>query len=198
MSEERVVRALTALLAEANGEKIDAKARKDADWYLTQVCIDRLEQSTQAMTKARYCQLAGIHPQTLTNHVARLQLPVDRTVNLGAILHRHHEIHSRGGQGRAVTEESPQAIKQGLEIEALRKKNELMDLQLRAQKGDYIERAQLKLKLEWLVGRLRAIGATLGKRFGADAQKLLNHGLENIEEDLVANDVDRSRPEPTE
>lgn len=188
MADSREVRALAALLAEAQGQELDSDQKADCQWYLRKVCKERLFETVSELSKADYCRMAGLHANTLVHQMARLNLPMGAKVDLPAVLRRHHEIHTESGiakTGRAGEDPEKQ-----LKIEQLQKKNELLDIELRKKKGDFIDRVELALKLERLIGRLAAIGATLGKRFGADAQKLLNQGLESIEADFDDQDAD--------
>lgn len=181
MAESREQRALEALSRELAGHELNDQERLDAVWYKRKVCRDNLRETLSDLSKTEYCKLTGLHAATLTQQIGRLRLPIGSRVNLYEVLKRHHEIHqesgidARGGGKKGVDEEKQ------LKIEQMQKKNELLDLELRQKKGDFIDRAELALKMERLVGRIVAIGAALGKKFGPDSQKLLNDGLQNIE-----------------
>lgn len=183
----RDVLALEALLKQAQGKgQPSAAEQKAIEAYTLQVIESQLP--SVKITRKLYCKLAGTSLDTVAKHAEKNNLPFGKPVHLRAMITALHK--TVGGR------ESPRQLeldlageRKQLELDQARKKNMLLEIELREKQGEFLERSSLRSKLETLAGRLRAIGARLGKKFGPEAQNLLNQSLEDIEESFADDDT---------
>jgi hypothetical protein len=71
------------------------------------------------------------------------------------------------------------------EIELLERRSKSIELDIKNKQDEFIDRNTLRVRMEWLANKLRTVSERLGKRFGSEAQVLLNHALSQIEEELA-------------
>lgn len=183
------VAALTAKLKQAKGGDLTKSELALVKKYDEIVAESNREDALLNLPKGIYCKLAGRQQKVIDEQAVRYSIAIDGSkIDLYQVLKRFHDILAEWGptinelQG---AEGSLRTEKLRKEIELLERRSKSIELDIKNKQDEFIDRNTLRVRMEWLANKLRTVSERLGKRFGADAQVLLNHALLQIEEELA-------------
>jgi hypothetical protein len=182
------VAALEAKLRQAKGFVLTKSEESLVKRYDEQIAIAVREDVLLNLPKGIYCKLSGRHQRVVDDQAGRYGLPIDGSkIDLHQAIRRFHDLIAEWGP----TMRELQGEEGSLRIEKLRREVELLEnrsksivLDIKNKQDEFIDRDTLRVRMEWLANKLRTVSERLGKRFGPDAQVLLNHSLSQIEEEL--------------
>lgn len=182
------VAALTAKLKQAKGGDLTKSEISLVKKYDEITAESNREDAFLNLPKGIYCKLSGRQQKVIDEQAVRYGLAIDGSkIDLYQVLKKFHDILAEWGptinelQG---AEGSLRTEKLRREIELLEKRSRLIEIDIKNKQDEFIDRNTLRVRMEWLANKLRTVSERLGKRFGADAQVLLNHALSQIEEEL--------------
>lgn len=180
--------ALEVKLKQAKGVELTKAEESIVKAYDEQVVLSVRDDLLLNLPKGVYCKLASRHQRVVDDQAVRYQLPIDSAkIDLYQAVRRFHDLLAewgpaikelQGAEGLLRTE------KLRKECELLDKKNKSMDLDNKRKEDEFISRDALRNRMDWLANKLRTVSERLGKRFGSEAQVLLNHSIKQIEDDL--------------
>lgn len=183
------VAALTAKLKQAKGGDLTKSEISLVKKYDEIVAESNREDALLNLPKGIYCKLSGRQQKVVDEQAVRYGLAIDGSkIDLYQVLKKFHDILAEWGptinelQG---AEGSLRTEKLRREIELLERRSKSIELDIKNKQDEFIDRNTLRIRMEWLANKLRTVSERLGKRFGADAQVLLNHALSQIEEELA-------------
>lgn len=182
------VAALEAKLKQAKGLILTTSEEALVRKYDIQVAEDVRDDLLLNLPKGVYCRLAGRHQRVIDDQAVRYDMPIDGPkIDLYQVLKKFHDILGEWGptirelQGE---EGSLRTEKLRKEIELLERRSKAIELEIKSKQNEFIDRATLRIRMEWLANKLRGFSERLGKRFGGDAQVLFNTLLTQIEQEL--------------
>lgn len=180
---DRIERALLAALADHRGETLSKKDRVDLDWYRKKLAAELVDTSLESIPKKLYLKLSGRATRVINDQATLYGLPMGGpTVDLFALIRGFHDLlakHSRTFVDSGDDDDLKRAKLKG-EIEVLERRAKILDGEINQQRSRYIDRGELRRRLEWLVGRIADLGERLGKMGGPDVQRALNEFLEEL------------------
>jgi hypothetical protein len=183
------VAALTAKLKQAKGGDLTKSEISLVKKYDEIVAESNREDALLNLPKGIYCKLSGRQQKVVDEQAVRYGLAIDGSkIDLYQVLKKFHDILAEWGptinelQG---AEGSLRTEKLRREIELLERRSKSIEIDIKNKQDEFIDRNTLRVRMEWLANKLRTVSERLGKRFGADAQVLLNHALSQIEEELA-------------
>lgn len=203
-ADSRTVKALRAKLALAEGKTLTQTQRRDLQWY-DKTEADRITQAWAAsVPKGIYCDFAGRQQRTIDEQADRYDLPIDGAViDLWAAIRAYHDLITANARYIRPADDA-QAIEDGevdladaqhndLQTEKLRQEviklkqsNERLGIQVTRDRGDSIDRRELRDMLTWLSTRLEGFGQQLRRcADGTEAQKTLNEFLEHLADEVT-------------
>jgi hypothetical protein len=182
------VAALEAKLKQAKGQVLTASETSLARRYDEAIAIEVRDDFLLNLPKGIYCKLAGRHQRVVDDQAVRYEMPIDGPkIDLFQVLKKFHDILGEWGptirelQGE---EGSLRTEKLRKEIELLERRSKSIELDIKNKQNEFIDRATLRIRMDWFSNKLRSFSEKLGRRFGGDAQVLFNTLLTQIEEDL--------------
>lgn len=149
-----------------------------------------------ACPKGLYGEISGRGAQVLQEQAERYDLPIGgRSVDLAAVVHRFHDLiaelaRNRKGRDRNGKEEADEALK--------RARARLVTRQADILDGDYFHRETVIRLFGAIADQLRVAGETLDRRFGGEAQRILNDAIEATFDEMKRTIIQgngRTRPE---
>lgn len=183
------VAALTAKLKQAKGGDLTKSEISLVKKYDEIVAESNREDALLNLPKGIYCKLSGRQQKVVDEQAVRYGIAIDGSkIDLYQVLKKFHDILAEWGptinelQG---AEGSLRTEKLRREIELLERRSKSIELDIKNKQDEFIDRNTLRVRMEWLANKLRTVSERLGKRFGAEAQVLLNHALSQIEEELA-------------
>lgn len=185
---EKAIRALEVKLALARGlEPPIANYKQLVAWYDQQSAIEMLN----AMPRSFYCKLSARNSQTITNHAESFDLPISpgSMINLPRVLQWFHGYLTEWGpkvRAKRLNQDRISElaeIKIEAEIQQINTKLVSLELDNEKKKGTAVPIAEVQHAFKWLSSEWRKFGERLGKKFGPDAQRILNEFLERLEID---------------
>lgn len=186
MSDQDTQRKIKALRAEINrlrGERILPSAQSDIDWYRRQIRNEVLVEAFVALNKQTYAQMAGRTRPAVETHGKKYGIPLDGTkVDLYRIIKAFHDFLDKN---KKILDDAEDvgilaAEKARMEIAQVRRKAELLDLEVLERKRKVVDRNEVISKLVWVSEKLRSLGERLGKIYGQEAQLAVNEYLEEM------------------
>ena len=206
--DERTRSALQAKIRELDGQRLTQQQSRDLIWYDKRTREEIAEHTIANLPKGVYCKLAGRQHSVIDKMARhyRLESLLGETIDLyDAILELHDLIADnsrmiqplrRGDPGEEDTanigdqEESEEIyilqIKKLKETVAkLEIANDRARIGLKKDKGDAIDRIEVRRMLELLSERLKGFGQRLRRsKGGPDAQKSLNEFLDTLADEI--------------
>lgn len=185
---EKAIQALEIKLALAKGEEPKEKQyKKLLAWYDQQAAIELLN----AMPRGFYCKLAARQNQVITNQSDTFGLPIslNSTVNVPRVLQWFHSYVSEWGpkiRSQKIAQDRVSELaekKLEADIAAVNTKLQSLQIDIEKKRGAAVPIVEVKSAFTWLAGEWRKFGERLGKKFGPDAQRLLNEFLEQLDDD---------------
>ena len=182
---------------QARGDKLSRDELRDAQWLQARNRETELRELLAAVPKGLYCQLAGRQQKVVDEQARRYQLPltgseVDLFSAIKAVhdfLARNAELLGSGGEEDLVTE------RMRGQVEHLRTKKKLLDLEIEQRQNTLVGRDELGEVLVWWEQQLRAFGELLGRKYGREAQQLTNDFLRRAADELTGPDrLEKPRP----
>ena len=180
---QRKIRALKAEIAALKGERLLPSQTDDITWYRKQIRDELLIEAYIAVTKQTYCQMAGRTKFVAEDHGKKHGIPLDGSkIDLFRVIKAFHDFIDRN---KKVLDDSKEignfaAEKAKMEIAQVRRKAELLDLEVLERKRKLVDRKEVVSKLVWVSEKLRSLGERLGKTYGQDAQLAVNEYLEEM------------------
>lgn len=182
------VAALEAKLKQAKGISLSKTEESLIRKYDEQIAIEIRDDVLLNLPKGIYCKLSGRQQKVVDEQAVRYDIAIDGAkIDLYSVLKRFHDILAEWGptiRELEGEEGSLRTEKLRKEIELLERKSKSLDLDIKNKQDEFIDRGTLRVRMEWLANKLRTVSERLGKRFGGDAQVLLNHALKQIEDEL--------------
>ena len=125
-----------------------------------------------------YCERVGRNARIVRNHCQDFSLPIGPTVALFPVLERFHEllIDHRGALLESVESASEETLDRERSARA-----DLLEIKRDAELQTLIHKDQARNYHTRLSAILRGAGERLGRRFGADAQEILDEALDDCE-----------------
>ncbi|TWU15972.1 hypothetical protein [Allorhodopirellula heiligendammensis] len=194
---DRTRRALTAALRLHDGEKLTQAEKRDLTAHQKQTRNEIAGELLAAIPKGIYCQMAGRQQRTIDEQADRYDLPIDGpTIDLFAAIKSYHDLITANarviraaddaeaitaGDVDEMTHAELQMLKMREEITKLQRGNESLAIKVTKERGDTIDRSELRHLLGWLSTRLEGFGQQLRRSDGGeDAQKCLNEFIEHL------------------
>ena len=182
------VAALKAKLKQAEGNVLTSSETSLVRRYDEAIAIEVRDDLLLNLPKGVYFKLAGRHQRVVDDQAVRYEFPVDGPkIDLFQVVKKFHDLLGEWGptirelQGE---EGSLRTEKLRKEIELLERRSKSIELDIKNKQNEFIDRATLRIRMEWFANKLRSFSEKLGRRFGGDAQILFNTLLTQIEEDL--------------
>lgn len=157
----RTVRALKALLAEAEGKPLKRAQKRDADWYRASAAEATIAAYVAAVPKGDYVRLSGRQHKLLADQARLYDLPVDGpTVDLAAALSAMHDLiaaNARLIRGNADPDERAtlEIAKLEEELDRLKIGNEKQRIELRKLMGELVVVKEIKPAMLQVMAGLR-------------------------------------------
>ncbi|MEM9367515.1 MAG: hypothetical protein AAGD07_16100 [Planctomycetota bacterium] len=194
---DRIGSALAAAVKQHAGDRLTQTESRDLKWYEKRQRTAWMEGSLRAVPKGQFCKMAGRQQKVIDEQAERLDLPIDgATVDLFEAIKAYHDLivaNSRrivaADDADAITEGSVsqmdysqlQLIKLREEVTKLQRSNESLGLRVTKERGDTIDRQELRGLMDWLSTRLQAFGQQLRRTEGGEeAQRTLNEFLQHL------------------
>lgn len=194
---DRTRRALTAAVRHHDGEKLTQAEKRDLAAYRKQTRSEIAGELLTAIPKGIYCQMAGRQQRTIDEQADRYDLPIDGpTIDLFAAIKSYHDLITANarviraaddaeaiaaGDVEDLTHAELQILKMREEITKLQRGNESLAIRVTKERGDTIDRHELRHLLGWLSTRLEGFGQQLRRSDGGqDAQQCLNEFIEHL------------------
>lgn len=184
---QRRIRALKAEIAALKGDRLLASQAEDLQWYRRQIREEVLVESYLAMSKQLYCQMAGRTRWVVEDYGRKYGIPLDGTkVDLYKVIKAFHDFIDANKEVLENSKDvgSVAAEKAKLEIAQVRRKAELIDLQVQEKKKALVDRKEVASKLVWVSEKLRSLGDRLGRIYGQEAQLAVNEYLEEMAQEV--------------
>lgn len=183
-----LVKALEAKLKQARGEPLDAAETKLVARYDKQLMADMRQELLSHCPKGVYSSLSGRDQKVLNEQSHRYKLPIGSAeINLYDLIKRFHDLLVEWGPAVKELDGEHGKLKMSkmkAEIEVLHRRRESLDLEIQQQQQRFIDRGALRARLDMLAGRFRKASEILGKRFGADAQEILNSAITQMDSEI--------------
>jgi len=182
------VAALEAKLKQAKGENLSKSEESLIRNYDHEIALSVRDDVLLNLPKGIYCKLSSRGQKIVDEQAVRYDIPIDGAkIDLYQVLKRFHDILAQWGPTIRELEGEEGSLrmeKLRKEIELLERRSKSIDLDIKNKQDEFIDRNTLRVRMEWLANKLRSVSERLGKRFGPDAQRLLNTALEQIEGEL--------------
>jgi len=185
---EKAIRSLEVKLALAKGQEPPEKNyERLVSWYDQQSSIELLNH----MPRSFYCKLAARQTQVITSQADTFGIPINTgsSVNVFRVVQWFHSYVSEWGPkiraNRLEKDKLSELAEKKIEaeIEAINTKLIALQLDNEKKRGTAVPIAEVRTAFTWLSTEWRKFGERLGKKFGPDAQRLLNEFLERLEVD---------------
>lgn len=182
--EDRTERAILALLAEHRGEALTSGQRSDLAWYKKQQAETIVEEVLADLPKKTYCKLSGRQVKVINEQAERYGLPIgDATVDMYAAVAAFHDFLA--DHARVFGEdEDLRAEKLRKEIAVLERRAKILDGEIKQQKSQFIEKADLHRRMMWLATRMQSLGERMATIGGRECQQAVNDFLEEIAREI--------------
>lgn len=180
---QRRIRALKAEIAQLKGERLLTSQAEDIDWYRREIREEVLAESLLALNKQTYCQMASKSRATIDDHGRRFGLPLNvPKIDLFKVIKALHDLLEKHKKTLENADDATNlaAEKIKMEVAQVRRKAELLDLEVLQKKKKLVDRNEVIGKLVWVSEKLRSLGERLGKVYGQDAQLAVNEYLEEM------------------
>ncbi|TWU66439.1 hypothetical protein [Crateriforma conspicua] len=189
--------ALRGMLADHLGEKLTQKQRRDIAWWQKRTRAEIADEILCAVPKGQFCKLAGRQQKVIDEQAERYDLPIDGpAINLREAIRAYHDLITANAknihpaddaEAIAKGEVSPHSkaeleiLKLKEEVRKLQSGNERAELLLIRDRGDTIDRRQLRDMLSWLTTRLQGMGRQVLQCDNiVDAHDCINDMLEDM------------------
>lgn len=193
----RTVSALTGKLAIAEGRKATATQRRDITWLDKQAADQANFDAYTKVPKGIFCAMAARQQKVIDEQADRYDLPIDgATIDLYEAIKAYHDLIVANGRFIRPADDAESAGEMDLdeaahhdlqteklrqEVIKLRQSNERLGIMVVRDRGDSIDRRELREMLTWLSTRLEGLGAQLrASRNGEEASKSLNEFLDQL------------------
>lgn len=202
VADARVIKALKAKLAAAEGKKLTQAQSRDVAWYDKQQADSIITDALSEIPKGVFCQMAGRQQKVIDEQADRYDLPIDGpTIDLFDAIRAYHDLITANARYLRPADDAAMADAGELDLDEaehhqlatekirqevikLRQSNERLAIQVTRDRGDSIDRRALREMLAWLSTRLEGFGQQLRRAAdGAEAQKTLNEFLEHLAEE---------------
>lgn len=202
---DRVTRALEAALREHRGEKLTLPQQRDLDWYRRGQRSAAAAAMLKEIPKGLYCELASRQHKLIDDAAERYDLPIDGpTVNLFEAIKSLHDLIAANARFIRPADDADaiesdelelegqsfqvlQLMKLQQEVQKLKHGNARLQIAVTRDRGDAIDRRELRDMLTWFSTRIEGLGQQLRRSGGGeDAAKCLNEFL-----DALASETER-------
>jgi len=134
-------------------------------------------------SKALYQALSGRQRTQVNRQGEKHGIPIEgATVDLYAVIKAFHDFLSANGKTLGDIEDLKKE-KMRLEISTLSKKEKMLENDMKSKDADYVVRAEVRGRLQWLSQRLQKLGEVIGNE-SADMQSRVNDFLEELAEEI--------------
>lgn len=193
-TDDRTERALEAALCRHRGQKLTTAQSRDLAWFEAQERERVSAEIFAAVPKGVFCKMAGRQQKVIDEQADRYDLPIDGpSIDLFAAIKAYHDLISEnarslmpaddaaafaGGDCSELDVASLKVAKLQAEIVKLQRGNESLAIRVTKERGDSIDRQELRELLGWLSTRLEGFGQQLRRSTGGEeAQTALNEFL---------------------
>ncbi|QDT08009.1 hypothetical protein K227x_64390 [Rubripirellula lacrimiformis] len=201
---DRTERAMQAAIKKHRGEKLSQSDSRDLAWWEKSQRESIVSDALVSIPKGLYCQLAGRQHKVIDDAAERFGLPIGgATIDLFDAIESLHTViadnsrsiipvHAIDTDG-ADDEEMVYKLKLAELQEKVRKlqvHNERQNISLTHDRGDSIDRQELRRLLQVLIVKLRAFGQQLRRASnGQEAQKACNEFLSMLAKEVEEGDL---------
>lgn len=198
-SDDRVGRALEAAVREHRGEKLTQAQSRDLAWWRREERERITNEVVRAVPKGLFCAMAGRQHKLVDDAAERYDLPIDRPeVDLYEAIKAYHDIIAANSRFIRPADDAEaeangelnvdEASFHELQVWELREKvrklqrgNDRLEIALTRDRGDSIDRRELREMLGWFSTRVEGLGQQLRRcKTGPEAQKTLNEFLDSL------------------
>lgn len=150
-----------------------------------------------AIPKKLWCEWSGRHRRVLLDQAETYGLPVSgETIDLAAVVKWLHEFLAANTQKlRKDDAAEDDGTEAGERLKNLRLKNELIEIELAAARGETMPREHVHDGFAAIAARLRAAGDQLQRRFGAEALSIMHEALDDNEQAVERMFGEQQEPE---
>lgn len=193
---DRVERALAAALKSHRGSKLTQTESRDLAWYQKQQHERSACEAYKAVPKGVFCAMAGRQQRTVDDQAEKYGLDIEGPdVDLflfvksafdlisanAKIIRPHHFAFDSEDNSTEAMEYSLRMSKLQEEVTKLQQTNERLGIQIKHERGDTINRQDLRALLGWFSTRVEGFGQQLRRTSGGEeAQTTLNEFLEQL------------------
>lgn len=193
-SADRVERALVAALKQHRGQKLTRPEVRDLAWHAKNQRDQIAREAYGAVPKGVFCAMAARQQRTIDDQAAKYGLDVDGpTIDLFLFVKSAFDlisVNAKSIQPRHITpgdEDTEEYVyklklaKLQEEVTKLKQTNESLGIRITRERGDTIDRHDLRKLLGWFSTRLEGFGQKLrNTTSGEDVQTTLNEFLEDL------------------
>lgn len=192
---DRVERALAAALKDYRGTKLTQTESRDLAWYQKQQREQIAREAYEAVPKGVFCAMAGRQQRTVDDQAAKYGLDIEGPnvdlflfvksafdlISANAKSIRPNTFTVDGDTSAEAMEYSLRMSKLQEEVRKLQQTNEQLGIRIKHERGDTINRSDLRELLSWFSTRIEGFGQQLRRTSGGEeAQKTLNEFLEQL------------------
>ncbi|MEO9590889.1 hypothetical protein [Rhodopirellula bahusiensis] len=194
---DRVERALAAALKSHRGSKLTQTESRDLAWHQKQQHERIAREAYEAVPKGVFCAMAGRQQRTVDDQAEKYGLDVEGpdvdlflfiksafdliSANAGSIRPNHVSFDIEEGDDVGALEYKLKLSKLQEEVTKLQQTNERLGIQIKHERGDTINRQDLRALLGWFSTRVEGFGQQLRRTSGGEeAQTTLNEFLEQL------------------
>lgn len=183
--EKTEVAALEIRLRQLRGEFVTVAQVKLLDRWTKKQFEAIREASLRELPKGIYCQLAGRQNKVVDEFGIRYDVPLTGpTVNLAEVVRLlHSRVSELAEAARPFLDSSDAELhreKLRREIQKLERQSEVLKIDIQTRLNELVSKTSVRERLEWLSGKMQALGARLHRIAGSDAQRALNEFLDDL------------------
>lgn len=193
--ERQEIAALEIRLKQLRGEPTTAAQLKTLErWNKHQLEAIR-DASLRQLPKGIYCDLAGRQQKVVDEFGIRYDVPLaGPTVDLSDVVRTLHgrvsELAAAARPYLDADDAQLQREKLRREIQKLERQSEVLKIDIQTKYGELVPKAAVRERLEWISGKLQALGARLHRIAGDEAQRALNEFLDDLATELDGGALD--------
>lgn len=168
------------------GKALSVRESEAIEWLANSQKAAIADRAYRRVPKSHFCEMVDRHRKTVDEFAGRHNLPLtgasidlyDALKAMYAMLVDSLEVlRSLGeeeGEGGLKEEKTRQ------EIEKLKRQVQVLEIDIRRRNDSLVPREMVAESLGWLAGKMQGMGKRLHKKFGVDAQNVVNEFLNEL------------------
>lgn len=186
--QKREIAALEARIAQIRRQPVTRSQERDLTWWRKTQRESIVADYVASMPKGDYCTLAGRQHKTIDDCARNHDLPLDGpTVDLGEVLRALHDlVASKNNRNPDLEDSSREELEEEKlrqQIQKLELENDRLRVVLSLDRGDAINRRELRDALTAVAASMRDTGRAL-ERVSPAARDVYNQMLDSLAEEI--------------